>query len=436
MLAFCDEPYRYFPPRYNPLIAWLLKRYNARRHLPRTLQISGVETWGGDELRRTLKPGDRVVILPNHPTHADAPILLEALRQVPGPVPGVGLRSHVMAAYDVFLRSRLDAWVMQRLGAFSVDRDGSGGGADNRAMKQALSVLERGRFALTIFPEGHVYLQNDQVTPFNEGAAFIALKAARQLAGGGSHEDPGATGRVLVVPVSIKVTHTSDVRPTLTRIIREMAQSVDCPIVSGATPLTALKQIGLVALARNLQHRGFDCPDVADRELPAFIEATAGLVIARLESKLGIEAKPSDGLVDRIRRTRRLIHEVRTDENRAVDHAAAATWADEAMVAFKIASYSGRYVTQSPTLDRVSETTEKLYEDLYHQVMPPIGPRHAYVKFNPPIDLTPHVDSGGKLRVAVREVTAQAEGAVQDGLYQINAGNQHCGVALWNESIG
>jgi len=170
MLDFCDEPYRDFPPCDSRLWRAVLHRYNRARFLPRNKRIASLTVHGDDTLRQSRRPGDRLVIVPNHPTHGDAAIMLEAMQRV-------GLTTQMMAAYDVFLRSRADAFVMQRLGAFSVDREGS----DARAMKTALDVLDKGLHALTIFPEGNVYLENDRVTPFNDGAAFIALRAAHKL---------------------------------------------------------------------------------------------------------------------------------------------------------------------------------------------------------------------------------------------------------------
>ena len=63
-------------------------------------------------------------------------IMAEACRQV-------GVWSIFMAAYDVFLRSRVQGWVMQRMGAFSVNRDGS----DRRSMKDAIATVIDGRYA-------------------------------------------------------------------------------------------------------------------------------------------------------------------------------------------------------------------------------------------------------------------------------------------------
>ncbi|MCB1087860.1 MAG: 1-acyl-sn-glycerol-3-phosphate acyltransferase, partial [Verrucomicrobiae bacterium] len=123
-----------------------------------------------EAVREIDRRGERILFVPNHSTHSDPQLMTEVQRQL-------GVPSCFMAAYDVFLRSRLNAWVMQRVGAFSVDREGS----DRKSMAEALTVLKAGRFALTIFPEGNVYMMNDRVTPFLEGAAFLAIKAQREL---------------------------------------------------------------------------------------------------------------------------------------------------------------------------------------------------------------------------------------------------------------
>lgn len=415
VLDFTDLPYQWFEPRPNRLARWLLRCHNRRTHLPGTLQITRVQIQGHGGLGDYRRAGDRLVLLPNHPTHADAAILLEATRQA-------GLSTQVMAAYDVFLRSRRDAWVMQRLGAFSVDRDSS----DPRAMKTALSVIERGRHALTVFPEGNVYLENDRVTPFNDGAAFLALRGAKAAA--------AQNQRVWIVPVSIKATHREDVRSQITARLTELARALDTSIDENMTPVEVLRKLGGAALRRNLKHRGLDIPETD--KLGDFIEHAGGAVLQGLETKLGITAKPGDELMDRIRKARRIIHEVRTDPERVADHAAASTWADEAMFALRIASYSGRYAADHPSVDRIAETAEKLAEDVHRKMMPPTGTRSVTVRFGKPLDLTVYLDNGKPRRGAVSEVSAAAEAAVQDGLDQINAANTLAGAALWDSPIG
>ena len=69
---------------------------------------------------------------------------------------------------------------MQRVGAFSIDRETS----DRKAISMACEILQTGDYGLTIFPEGNVHLTNDRVTSFLEGAAFIASPNPKVIGGG------------------------------------------------------------------------------------------------------------------------------------------------------------------------------------------------------------------------------------------------------------
>jgi 1-acyl-sn-glycerol-3-phosphate acyltransferase len=419
MLDYSDLPYQYFPSKRNALVAWAIGVFNRVHRLPNILKVDRVEVSGADVLRQNLRRRgrgrDRVLFLPNHPTHADAAVFIEALRQA-------RFSTQMMAAYDVFLRGRMDAWVMQKMGAFSVDREGS----DQRAMKEAAAILAKGIHALTIFPEGNVYLRNDRVTPFNDGAAFLAIRAAKELAKHGI--------RVVAVPVSIKLTHLSDCHAALERMLGELAAAMD---VSGddteqsLAPRDTIVRIGVAAIRRNLAQRGLTPPDTDDiAELIAF---SAGSVLEDLEAKLGLEPKANASLIDRVRAARRVIHEVRMDKDRVADHAAALTWADQAMLAYRITSYLTDYVADRPTLDRVSETIEKIAEDVRRDIIEPIGVRRAYVRFNEPIPLDPYIAEGKRGRQAIRELTADCETSVQQGLEELNARNPHPGSVLYGD---
>ena len=208
MLEFKDRPYVFVPPKPNRLVIWLARACNRYRLLPGPQNRVQTVCLSNTEVLRTRReePQGRLLFLPNHPTHSDPHIMMEVQRRC-------RILSLFMAAYDVFVRSRFRAWVMQHTGAFSVDREGS----DRQAMKQALQTFEQGRFALTIFPEGNVYLRNDCVAPFLEGAAYLAMKAQQRL---------GQAGRIYAVPVAIKLTHIDDPRVSVVEMLRRLAQEV------------------------------------------------------------------------------------------------------------------------------------------------------------------------------------------------------------------
>ncbi len=403
MLDFSDMPYRYFPPKRVGPIAALLSVYNRKRFLPVYGKVRAIDVDVDPALTRAVRERSQLLFTPNHPTHIDPYVYFEALRRV-------GATTFTMAAYDVFLRSKFNAWVMQKLGTFSVDREGS----DPSAMKQAAATLTDTRFALTLFPEGNVYLRNDRLTPLHEGAALLATRAVKTLAERGR--------RLCVAPVAMKYTFAHDVSDLAVARLRELAAAVDVPWRTGASPLDMLRAVGVAALHRNLKHRGIDFPHTDD--LVQLVRRAGESVLAQLEHKLEIEPRPKDDPFDRVRRCRRVIHQVRLDESRYADHAAAVTWADDAMLAFRILSYEPGYVAERPTLDRFAETVEKLAEDITTTEQPPLAERKVFVKFAAPIDVQAFVDRfEGRSSKVMSALTAEVERVIQTELDELNARN-------------
>ena len=412
MLQFADIPYKYFPPKPNRLVAWLGEQGNKRFHLPGPMHLmESVQVENYQALKDINRQhGARLLLLPNHSTHSDPQIMIEACRQV-------GLWSFFMAAYDVFERDSKVAWMMQRMGAFSVNRDGS----DRQSLKDAIETVIDGRYALTVFPEGNVYLMNDRVTPFLDGPAYIAMKAQQEMK---------ESGRIFAIPVSIKVTHVTDARHTVEQMLLDMAQKLGVEFDDEAI-VAKVHKVGIAMVQRNLKMRGFLPPNPDYRDLPGLLRQSAELILTRLEEKIGIEPKKPDDLMDRFRGVRREIHKVRADPEREIDHAVAAIWADEAIVAFRILSYAGNYLSVKPTLDRVGETVEKLQEDLYGKGVPPYAKRTAYVRFGDPIDVSEQLAAAAKPRLAMAALTDQFEEGVQVGLDEINAANKHPGSEMF-----
>jgi len=414
MLNFTDDPYEFYPAKPNRLIIGLGRVINRWRSLPgKRHRVRSVEVRGGEKLAQIRRDaGNRILFLPNHSTHSDPQIMIEAQRQL-------GRVSCFMAAYDVMCRRRLFGWLMQRGGCFSVDRDGG----DSKAMKEAIRILRAGDYCLTIFPEGNVYLMNDRPTPFLEGAAFIALKAQKELDSGQS---------VFVVPVSIKATQLGDCRERVRGMIERLGKDMGATLDREANFLSEVKRIGLAALAKNLRQRGLIPVEEASSDMRALLELSAEAIIARLEGKMELEVKEGLSLTDRIRKIRAQVHQIRTDPEQKAHHQVAVAWADEAMTALRILSYSGTYLDENPTLDRFAESAEKLLEDTYSEILPPVGERHVVVHCNEPIDLGARLEAFGKgARRAVQELTRDTEAAVQEGLDAINAENGHAGGERW-----
>ena len=412
MLEFKDLPYRFVPPRPSPLLIslaqWVIGKIAlpGKRHLLEDLEIRGQDT-----LRQACEKDARLLLLPNHSTHSDPQVMSEVTRRL-------GIRPSFMAAYDVFARSRIQAWIMQRTGAFSVDREGS----DRKSMKCATEVLVKGRHPLIIFPEGNVYFCNDQVAPFAEGASYIALSAQKKL---------GKDHPVYAVPVSMKFTYLEDVREHLSNSLGDLAHRFDTELDPEADFGLELLRISTTALERFLRQRGYSS---SEQTLPVDeqIAHAATQIINSLEDKIEIESKDESSLTDRIRRIRASIHGIRIDPDREVDHPAASLWADEAILALRILGYQGGYMASNPTLDRVAETVARLREDVHSRIFPPAGKRRCIVQLGTPLDLRERLESfRSESRQTIGDLTRDCEAAVQSGIDEINAGNEAPGAGLF-----
>ena len=410
MLDFCDAPYQFFPARPSLFIMSLCRWSNARWILPGpNHRIRNIEIQGAAEAVREIgKRGERILFVPNHSTHSDPQVMTEVQRRL-------GTPSCYMAAYDVFLRGKISGWLMQRAGAFSVDREGS----DRKSMAEALKWIGSGRFGLTIFPEGNVYMTNDRVTPFLEGAAFLAVKGQKDL---------GEGRPIHVVPVSLKLSHVADVRPLVRERLAGLAELTGEGFDPETDAVKELTRIGRELLAKNLRQRGYLRPDedINEGHLTEVLRESVDRVAEGLENKMGLEPKNREDLADRLRKIRATIHQIRSDPEKEAEHRVASGWADEAILAMRILGYATPYVVENPTLDRYAETVEKLHEDLFGRWERPFGPRDAIVRLGEPINLAEWMQentAGGKARKAVNGLTRAVENAVQSGLDAINEDN-------------
>ena len=420
MLQFSDAPYQFFPAKPSRMIQRLCEQANKHFFLSGpNHRIKQLEISGGENLQELLASGARVLLVANHPTHSDPQVMTEVLRRL-------GLRSCFMAAYDVFLRKKACAWVMQRHGAFSVDREGS----DKQSMKEAIRILKEGEYAMTIFPEGNVYLNNDRVTPFMEGAAFVSMRAQKEL---------GSDVPIYAVPISFKMTYLHDVRDAVKQQMDKVARIAGMKPDSCESILEELQEIGralLVERMRECEHLSED-GELGGKDWSSQFEGCSEKVIGGLEEKMELAPKIDSSLTERIRRIRAAIHHIRIrddgeNKEEAEKFAHASEWADEAILAFRTLTYATPYVADHPSLDRFAETSQKMGEDYTGKSAKPLGDRAALVHVGEPLHLGEMLDQhDAKLRPAVAELTTQLETAVQSGVDLLNKGNKHPGGELF-----
>ena len=141
-LIVTDSSYQFVPPHEGNLWPKVLAGF-ASRTMRRRYGISEVEVRGQETLTELLRQGHGILLAPNHCRMSD-PMALQSLSRA--------LRQpfFIMASSHLFRGSRLTRFILRRIGAFSVYREG----VDRQAVETAIEILARGKRPLVMFPEG------------------------------------------------------------------------------------------------------------------------------------------------------------------------------------------------------------------------------------------------------------------------------------------
>jgi 1-acyl-sn-glycerol-3-phosphate acyltransferase len=379
------KPSRFWTCAFHPFRRWYLHRY---------YRVAEVGVDGIEDFHRRFHPGDGVLIAPNHSHDSDPHVMME-----------VGLRArrrfYFMAAWQIFRTHKgIDGWVLQRMGAFSVDREG----CDRRAIRQAVDLLTSGN-SLVVFPEGEIYHLNDRLTPLLEGVAFMALTAQKEL------ERSPEGRRVWVVPAAIRYQYAEDVRPELEAAMARLEDRVLSKPPPGLPLDRRILRFGeLLLTIKEKEKLGHSRDNEGD--LPARIAHFMATLLERLETEHLHKSPSAETVPLRVKALRRHLLELWTGEQVDADtRRHAREGLDDIQLILQTYSYPGDYIAEQPSIKRMAETIEKFEEDIDGFARPK-GRRRARVVLGEPIDLKPLLGSG-RTRTLAADVTGQLEETIQ-----------------------
>jgi hypothetical protein len=393
-----NQPYRapdrHWPPKMTPW--WfratdLLRRSALRERMFVSIKLTGVE-----RLQAARKEGCGILLTPNHSFHWDSYCLLESAQQMSCPF-------YFMTAWQVFAQSSwFDRMSMQRCGCFSVDREGN----DMQAMKTAVDILQNRHHPLVIFPEGDVYHTNDRITAFRDGAAALALMAARK-----------ATRKIVVIPVAIKQWYLADPSPSIRMTLADLEKRLYWRVQDDRSDLDRILQIadGVLSLKELERFQTTRPGPLAER-----IRFLTNHVLTQVETRYGI-VDPQVMIPERIKEVRRRIidqqQKVLADGTTSEQQSQWSRDMEDMFFVTQLYSYPGDYLIENPTVERMAETVDKLEEDLLGAVYPTVREKkHVQVSFGEPIELP----QGKDKKLAPSELTIQIESAVQSMLDTMN----------------
>jgi len=369
-----DESYTFVPPHEGKLWHGLLK-FLAPTLLRRRHGVMRVEVRGSDKLRELIRAGHGILLTPNHCRMADALVLQGLSRKLGQPF-------FVMASSHLFRGSRIVAWAMRKMGAFSVYREG----VDRQAVSAAIEILTQGKRPLVIFPEGALSQANDRLNALTEGVSFIASAAARKLGKQPPRTDGDrGSGKVVTVPVAIRYLFTGDFRKTIEPVLADIEKRLSWRPQSDLPLVDRIHKLGHSLLTlKELEHFGEPQTGELDERLKGLIDH----LLCPLEEEW-TDGEPGTSVISRVKELRRamlpdMIEGDLGDEERD------RRWRqfEDMELAQQLSLYPRRYIASHPTVERMLETVERFAENLTGEESPH-PPITAIVQVGDPIEVSP-----------------------------------------------
>jgi 1-acyl-sn-glycerol-3-phosphate acyltransferase len=366
-----DLPYTFLPPKprgwFRPIGLWINKYFVEKKY-----RVTKLDAQGFERVKALSAAGHAVLVAPNHADHSDPNVMVSLLARH-------GMRSHFMAAREVFEVSKPGAWALQSMGVFSVDRDGP----DLSAIKTAITLLEKTSDPLVIYPEGEIYHHHERLDPLHEGVASILLKATARLGNG---------KEAYLVPVGIRFRHDPVVEETFSDRLSRLEDRigwtpkpslpVDDRILRLGTGLLGLKEMEFLGEAG----RG---------KIQERLATVCESLLSEVEGRLGKDSKALSA-PERVRALRYRIRRRLLDAEKPptfIEREGLLDDLDRVFTALQAHSYIGDYFLAERTLDRRAETIMKLEEDLLGFPNYP-APRTARVIAGEPIPVSKMLAAG------------------------------------------
>lgn len=371
MTVLVARPYRFVPPHRGNWWPSFIQRFRlVDRYLAKHDGVVDYECRYLDRLRGSLDGGHGILLTPNHCRYADPLTLGWPARQ---------LRTHVfaMASWHLFAKSRFDAFAIQKMGGFSIFREGT----DRQSLDTAIEILTSGARPLILFPEGTTNRTNDILQPLLDGVAFIARTAAKRRAKQGKPP-------VVVHPVAIKYLFQGDIGQWGDHAATRLETALGWRPLTGQPLLQRVQRLAEAMLAvHEIRYLGkpSDLPLASRRDL---------LIEQLLSTAEELYQLPTDAQLSTLGRVRRLrvplAAELCPPGGRSTPPADRLLHTIDAVeLAQALSSFPDRYLLQSPTTDtQLLETLERMQEGMLGKPDNP-APLKAVIEIGEAIEVSP-----------------------------------------------
>jgi hypothetical protein len=368
-----DKPYKFVPPHHGAFWPNLLRSY-LPRYLRKDHGVESVEFFGTERLKSSIEAGHGVMLAPNHCRPCDPMIVGAMSATIAQPV-------YIMASWHLFMQGKILAWILPRLGAFSVHREGM----DREALKCAVNILVEAKRPLVIFPEGAITRTNDRLTQLMDGTAFIARNAAKQRAGA------NPAGKVVIHPVAIRYFFGGDVEKCLAPVVTDIEKRLTWRVQPDIPLMDRIYKVGCALLALK-ETEYFDKPQEGD--LAGRLANLIDHLLVPLENEW-LKGKREGFITARVKALRTaILPDLVAGDIAEEERARRWRQISDVYLAQQLFFYPADYWSKpAPTPEQLMETVERFEEDITDatRVHRPI---HAAVEVGEAIEVSPARERG------------------------------------------
>jgi hypothetical protein len=355
------EPYQFIPPYRGRFWCRLTHKLLTEPYCQRN-GLRRVEFRHLDRLRASLAQRAGILLTPNHSRWADGLALTQVGR-------ALGQCFYILMSYHVFKQSAWQRWVLQRIGGYSILREGT----DRESLRATVDILQAADRPIVVFPEGTWFRQNDRLAPLQEGASLMARFAART-----------ASRPIVVHPIAIKYWLLHDPRSVLDERLARLERLLLWKPQRGLGLVERIDKFTDCFLAtKEIEHLGSPQPG----ELTPRLRALAATIISRQEKQLDLPL-PVGSAMARIRHLRialvaQLVEFAGDEEECQRVH----RMLDDLLVCEGLESQSPEYLRERPSFERLAEAVQRLEEMVFDGREEPIVPFGAIVQIGGAIDV-------------------------------------------------
>ncbi len=391
-----DKPYRFIPSRnsrfWNTLFHWWLPRL-----LRKSYGIQSCECTGVERLRASLDAGHGVMLAANHCRPCDPMVIARSLR------PHVKCDFSTMASWHIFHQSRVQTFLLPRIGGFSMYREGM----DRESLNHATQILGEAKRPLIVFPEGFITRSNDHLANLMDGVAFMTRLGAKLAA----KIDPNR--KVMIHPVFLRYFFDGDLETTLLPVLKDLETKLSWQPQTHLSIRQRIEKLGEALLSlKEIEYFGATCSGTPAQRVGALIDH----LLSPLETYWLKTPRRDKDTMERIKALRTAIvpdlHDETTSE---ADKAARWRQLADLYLVQQLHCYPGSYLETAEAPERLLETVERFEEDLT-DVARPHTPMRAVMIIGDAIEVPPERPRGAPADPITFVIRQQLESLMQESL--------------------